>query len=396
MKRQFFKVPVNFKCRQFTNMKLLLLNYEFPPLGGGAANATYNLLKEYAKVDNLEVDVVVSSSDNEFKKIEFGRQIVVYKLPIGEKSAGLHYQTNKDLLIYSYKAYQFIKKLNKAKKYHLCHAFFSVPCGYLAYRFKDRCPYIVSLRGSDVPGYNLRFDLLYKFITPVIKKVWHNARAVVANSRGLKELALETDDKQAIAVIYNGIDARLFTPKASTDEVFNILCVARLIERKGIKYLIEAAGQLIKNSKDVKLKLVGKGNIEAELRAYARRLGIEDRVEFMGQVAKADLPRIYNSAKVFVLPSLNEGMSNTILEAMACGLPIVSTNTGGALELVSDNGFIIPLRDSKAIYDACIKLMADEALRQSLGRRSREMAKAMGWQKIAQEYINLYKQSGTG
>ncbi len=377
-------------------MKLLLLNYEFPPLGGGAANATYNLLKEYAKVDNLEVDVVVSAADNRFTKVEFSERIRVYKLPIGEKSGGLHYQTNKDLLLYSFKAYQFVKKLHKTRKYQLCHAFFSVPCGYLAYRLKAHFPYIVSLRGSDVPGYNLRFDLLYKFMTPIIKKVWHNAHAVVANSQGLKELALKTNRKQAIGVIYNGIDTDLCTTQAPSDKIFGILCVARLIERKGLKYLIEATDKLIKNSRDVKLILVGKGNIEAELRSEVKQRGIEEHVEFRGLVPPADLPPIYTKAKAFVLPSLNEGMSNTILEAMACGLPIVSTDTGGALELVRDNGFIIPMCDSQAIYAACMKLITDEAVRQKMGRRSREMALAMSWQKIAQDYITLYKRSIAG
>lgn len=375
-------------------MRLLLLNYEFPPLGGGAANATYNLLKEFAKIDDLEIDVVVSSEDTEFKQIEFGEHITVYKLPIGKKGGGLHYQSNKDLLIYSYKAYSFIKRLLKENKYHLCHAFFGVPCGYVAYKFNSYFPYIVSLRGSDVPGYNLRFTSLYKIITPIIKKVWHTASAVVANSQGLKELALKTNKKQAIELIYNGIDTQLFKPNDLPDSAFCILCVARLIERKGIKYLIEATDRLLKDNKKVKLVLVGEGNIKAELKGEVSRRGIENQVEFMGLVAQADLPKVYNQAKVFVLPSLNEGMSNTILEAMACGLPIIATNTGGTQELVRDNGFVVPMRDSGAIYEACLKLIEDEALRQKMGRRSRELAEGMSWQKIAQEYINIYKRVG--
>jgi glycosyltransferase involved in cell wall biosynthesis len=372
-------------------MRLLLLNYEFPPLGGGAAHATYNLLKEFTKVDNLEIDVVVSSPDNEFRQIEFSKHITVYKLPINKKSGGIHYQTNKDLLIYSHKASRFIKNLLREKKYHLCHAFFGVPCGYVAYRFRKCFPYIVSLRGSDIPGYNLRFSTLYKFITPTIKRVWHNARVVVANSQGLKELALKTDPQQTIGVIYNGIDTQLFKPTGSKDSVFRILCVARLIERKGIKYLIEAADQLIKQYKNVELMLVGKGNIENELKNEVQRRGIAKQVKFMGFVAQADLPHIYNLAKVFVLPSLNEGMSNTVLEAMACGLPIVATVTGGTAELVKDNGFTIPMREGRAIYETCLKLIEDEELRQKMGDKSREIAESMSWQKIAAEYINIYK-----
>jgi glycosyltransferase involved in cell wall biosynthesis len=377
-------------------MRLLILNYEFPPLGGGAAHATYNILKEFAGLDELEADVVVSSPDKDFKQIDFNQRIRVYKIPIGKHSGGMHYQTNQELIIYGYKAYRFTKNLLKEKKYQLCHAFFSVPCGYVAYRLRNHMPYIVALRGSDVPGYNLRFSLLYKFITPSIKKVWHAARAVVANSQGLKELALMTDPQQKIEVICNGIDTGLFKPKKTADGIFRILCVARLIERKGIRYLIEATAKLLKTYPNIKLILVGEGNIELKLREDVFQRGITEQVEFMGLVSQAKLPEIYNQAGVFVLPSLNEGMSNTVLEAMACGLPIIATDTGGTAELLRGNGFCIPLRDSGAIYDCCLKLIEDENLRQAMGRKSREIAEGMSWRSIAAEYLSLYKRSIVG
>ncbi len=377
-------------------MRILILNYEFPPLGGGAANATYNLLKEFAKYDDLQIDAVVSSEDSNFKRIEFAPHITVYKLPIGKKTGGLHYQTNKDLIVYTHKAEGFIKGLLKENKYHLCHAFFAVPCGYIAYRFRKNFPYIVSLRGSDVPGYNLRFSLLYKFITPIIKKVWHNAYAVAANSEGLKKLAQQTDNQQAIEVIYNGIDTDLFKPTGSKDNIFRILCVARLIERKGIKYLIEATAKLVKDYNNIKLVLAGEGNIKDELQEQAQILGIEKQVEFKGLIEKSGLPEIYNQAKVFVLPSLNEGMSNTILEAMACGLPIIATNTGGTQELVCDNGFVVPMKDSNAIYSACAKLIDNEGLQENMGNISRQMAQVLSWRKVAGEYISIYKRNRKG
>jgi len=137
-------------------MRVLMLNYEYPPIGGGASNATYYLLKEFAIRRNIEVDLVTSSPNTKFKKEELGDNIVIHKLPIGKKK--LHYWTQREILAYSKRAYKYIKKLMQIKKYDVTHAFFGIPSGAIAYLFKKEIPYVVSLRGSDVPGFNKRFS----------------------------------------------------------------------------------------------------------------------------------------------------------------------------------------------------------------------------------------------
>ena len=178
--------------------RILLLNYEFPPLGGGAANATYHLLKEYSKRKDIKVDLITSST-GEYSEEQFAKSIRIYFLDIGKKG-NIHYQTNKDLLTYSWKAYKLGKKLVRKNHYDLVHAFFGIPCGYIA--SKLGLPYIVSLRGSDVPFYNKRFywpdKLLFRRLS---KKVWKDSKATITNSEGLKELALRSDPKQNINVI---------------------------------------------------------------------------------------------------------------------------------------------------------------------------------------------------
>ena len=122
--------------------KILILNYEFPPLGGGAANATYYLLKEFSKFPDLELDLVTSSVDK-FRIEQFAPNIRIHYLDINKKG-NLHYQSIKDLLTYSWKSLKYCKKLKQEAKFDLIHAFFSSPCGYIAMKLK--IPYIVSLR----------------------------------------------------------------------------------------------------------------------------------------------------------------------------------------------------------------------------------------------------------
>ena len=362
-----------------------MLNYEYPPLGGGGSNACKYILNEFAKKD-LVVDLVTSSPSSTFETEKIGDAVTIYKLPINKKN--IHYWTQREIITYSLRANKFIKNLMDGSNYDMCHAFFGIPCGAIAYRFRNKMPYIVSLRGSDVPGFNKRFGLQYVFLTPIIKKVWRNAGAVVANSEGLKELALKSSPEQEIGVIHNGIDISEFDQSFDVHEELKVLCVSRLIERKGIRFLIEAIG-LLKDHK-IKLVLVGEGNQEEELKKMAIALDVADKVEFNGYVDHNDISDIYKSSDVFVLPSLNEGMSNALLEAVASGLPVLVTDTGGTSELIDGNGMIVPMGDSNAIAEGIREFIHNPETRREMGVKSRKIAERMGWAEVADRYLQTY------
>jgi len=379
-------------------MKILFLNYEYPPLGGGAGNATSYLLKEFAKIPDLKVDLVTSSIDKKYHLEKLTENIQIHRLPIGKNQKNLHFQSQKDLLVYAWKAYGFSKIMVKKNKYNLTLAFFSVPCGFLAWILKKRfkLPYLVSLRGADVPGYSERFAYLYKIITPLIKKVWKEASGVIANSQGLKELALKTNPGQEISVISNGININRFKPSLfdfTFQKTFPILCVTRITPRKGVRYLIEAFSQLYKKYPNLSLQIIGEGNEKENLEKMARRLGLEKQVNFVGLLPHEKLPAYYQSAGVYVLPSQNEGMSNCMLEALASGLPLLATNTGGTQELIEDgvNGFILRMKSAEDIAEKLEILIQNEELRKKMGKASREKAERMSWENVAQEYMGIIK-----
>lgn len=360
-----------------------MLNYEFPPLGGGAANATYYILKEFSKFEDLEIDLVTSSVDK--SRIEkFSKNIKIHYLDIGKKKKNLHYQSGKELLTYSWRAYWYSWKLKREKNFDLIHAFFGIPCGFLAMMlFK---PYIVSLRGSDVPFYNERFKTVDKFFFRFLSWIiWRFSKKVIANSKGLKELATRTSNCN-IGVIYNGIDILEFKPKKSysTSKTLKIISVGRLIERKGFKYLLEA----LKGLDNVSLSIVGGGPLREELSRMAEDLGVD--VKFYGEVSHDKMNSLYNKHDIFILPSLNEGMSNTVLEAMASGLPLVLSDVGGSRELVDGNGFIVRKGYSNLIREKIERYLKDRSLVKKHSVRSRELAERMSWEKVASEYAKEY------
>jgi glycosyltransferase involved in cell wall biosynthesis len=404
-------------------MKVLFLNYEYPPLGGGAANATRYILREFSRMPEVEAHLVTSGMGKEYEKKCIGGNVWVHRLPIGKNPDKIHSQSVRDLLVYSAKAWWFSSWIVRDAKrsgmpFDRTIAFFGIPCGALALWLKWRSgiPYVVSLRGSDVPGYSEKYDRMYFFLAPLVRLVWRSALAVVPNSRGLAELAMRTSSKQKFEIIPNGVDTGEFAPDPARehDGYFRILTVSRLTPRKGIRFLIramsiisssvipakagiqkESPGSRVKpgmtETNKIELWIVGDGEEKPALEALAKECGVSERVKFFGAVPHGELKKYYGLADIFCLPSLNEGMSNTVLEALAAGLPIVATVTGGTEELVTDgvNGCFVKQRSPEDLAEKLSTLLADEKMRRRMGESSRKRAEEMSWTRVAKKFLEL-------
>jgi glycosyltransferase involved in cell wall biosynthesis len=283
-----------------------------------------------------------------------------------------------------------MKELLKKEKYDLVHAFFGVPCGFIA--MLSGKPYIISLRGSDVPYYSKKYSLLdFFFLQFLYRSLWAKARYVVANSIGLRNLAYKTINQYPIEVIPNGISLSQFAPM-QRNEKFTVVSTSRLIPRKGLDYLIEAFAEFAKDRNDVALEMYNDGELREELEKLAEKLGVGEKVKFFGDVGNDHVKKVLGRCHVFVLPSLNEGMSNSLLEALASGLVVVVTDVGGTRELVDDdNGFIVRKKSSKDILKALEIMYSDRGLVEKMGENSRKRVENMDWSNIADEYFNLYE-----
>jgi len=363
-------------------MKILFLNYEFPPLGGGTGIANEYLLKEFAKRKNLYVDVVTSSVDK-YKEKRLAKNIRVFYLNIGKKNKNIHHQKSWDFIKYFIQSSLWVIK--NRENYDLIHAFSGLPGGITA--LLSGKPYIISLRGTEVPGYERRFSWLIRLIKPLIKLSLRKAKAVDANSQYLKNLALKTAPDLKIAVIPNGVDSKIFYPAKKLPNKPVILCNSRLGKRKGVEYLIRAMPLVLKSLSGVRLILAGEGVEKENLKRLANELKLDKQVKFLGQVEHKQLPEIYRKASVFVLPSLSESLSNSLLEALACGLPVVVTKVGGNQELISKkNGILVTPARINPLAKSIIKLLIDKKLSKEMGQKSRLIAKKHSWGKTARMY----------
>jgi glycosyltransferase involved in cell wall biosynthesis len=373
-------------------MKILMLNYEFPPIGGGAGHAHQCLLSEYARNKNLQVDVLTSGCGPGLVKEDFADNIRIYKVGVHKKN--LHYWRKIEVIEWLFKARRLYSRLLDENAYDLAHAFFAFPTGWLCYKTAGQLPYILSLRGSDVPGYNMRLGLDYKLLAGLFRRIWSDASLIAANSEGLCELAKRFMPELDIAVIPNGVDIHCYHPGPSKmpGGPINLLSVGRLIGRKRIDWLIEAVGLAVREGLDIRLNVVGDGNLLAELQKRAAEMNISDRVVFMGLIERRRMPDIYRANDIFVMASQHEGMSNAMLEAIASGLPVVTTACEGVEELIGDNGIIVNEPDLRDFVAAIKTIASDTDKYEAMSRAGRNIAEKFSWSAVADRYMQWYEQ----
>jgi glycosyltransferase involved in cell wall biosynthesis len=178
-----------------------------------------------------------------------------------------------------------------------------------------------------------------------------------------------------------------------------VLSVGRFAPQKNNAGLLRAAaGAARKVSRPFRLEFVGDGPERESLAALAGALGLTDRVAFLPWQPREALVARYQGAHLLALASYEEGMPNVVLEAMACGLPILGTRIGGTEELVSDgdNGLLVPPGDEAALAGALAALVEDDDLRARMGARSLGRARARGWDGVAGAYLGLLQAAAGG
>jgi len=367
-----------------------MANYEFPPIGGGAGKANLCLLKQYAGRDDLVIDVLTSAPKPGFTTEKFADNITIYKVGVHKKN--LHFWRKTEVAEWLFKAGFRYHALLRKNSYDLAHAFFAFPTAYLCLRSAAKLPYIISLRGSDVPGYNVRLRIDYKLLSPLFRRIWKSASTIVANSKGLAELAGKFMPELAIGVINNGIDTEIFYagPAKSITQPVKVLTVCRLISRKRIDLLIETVAKAKELDVDIQLNIAGQGNLMHPLERLARKLAVAERVNFMGRVPTGQMPQLYRDNDIFVMSSAHEGMSNAMLEAMACGLPIVTTRCEGIEELIANNGIVVDRPGAGLIARAIKALVDDPARYEQMSAAAVKQAQQFTWSSAAGQYLDCY------
>lgn len=215
----------------------------------------------------------------------------------------------------------------------------------------------------------------------------------------------ETDERRLrkrgvtsnICVVSNGIDCDLFQPNDESTEGLQVLFVGRLRSVKGIDTLLSAFVDVLEEHPNASLKVVGNGTRKNEYVDKSVRLGISSNVEFVGQVLNENMPEVYSESDVFTLPSSNEGLPRTILEAMACEVPVVVSDLEQLESVIQGAGKLIPYNNPEKLASALIHLLSNGGLRKQMGKVGRKRIKSeFSWGKTVRQTTNVCQNLANG
>jgi glycosyltransferase involved in cell wall biosynthesis len=386
-------------------MRILVLNYEYPPLGGGAGVATAALAQGLVE-RGVRVDVVTASAGADAERRATAREegeeadvgLRVYRVP--SRRVGVHEAGMLGAASYLVNALPVVRQLLRANRYGALHVFFSLPTGAMLPFLNLRgIPVVVSLRGSDVPGYDPHHagvQRMHRLLKPLTRWIWRRADGVVALSESLGRLTAHTLPGLRYAVVPNGVDLTLFHPPEVVRQPrtgpLRCLAVARLVERKGLGCLIRAFALLERGR--FQLDIAGDGPDRQALQDLAVHHGVAEEVRFLGSLSRAMVAERYREADLFTLPSTAESFGNVFAEALASGLPIVASQVGGIPDLVEHghNGLLVSPGDPHSLAQAIRYLADDPQLRGEMSRRNRAKAEAtLEWAQVAKRYVSIYE-----
>jgi len=382
-------------------MTALLLVHDFPPMGGGIARLHGELTRRYPRGELI----VSTPQDRDAAEVDAQFNGAVDRLPVGRRTT----KTLPGLLLWSRRATTLVRQ-HRARFVYCGNV---KPAGYPArwvYE-RTRVPYCLFLYGADL------LSEQHKYHHSAFKRrsgraILGGAAALVAISTWTRDLALTVlgglgldGHGQRLRIVHLGTDPDRFRPGIDATALRErfalpdgggrwLLTVARLESHKGVDTVIAALPAIVARAPDVRYAVAGSGPERERLERLADRAGVADRVKFLGEVREADLPALYNVASVYVGASRRaerigvEGFGISLVEASACGLPVVAGNSGGVPDAVRDGetGFLVPPEDSAAVSEAVCRLLGDPALARRIGAAGRDaVERHYNWDRVVRD-----------
>lgn len=366
-------------------MKILRVAPDIYPYSvGGLGIHTHQMSKHQAGLGH-EVTVFSSLKNSSEKKIEHtsGYKIVRHKelLNIYGNSISLE---------------KFFSLNETFDNYDIIHAhshlFFSTNITSLIRKFKNETPLVITSHGLiPVSGP----EVLYQIFLPTLANwTFNNSDAVLCYTDDQKKKLAEVTktNQEKIHVVPNGIDTDLFYSNPIPHNNFRIFWVGRMVERKGVWELVQVFKQLINGYDNIELHLAGRGPLENRIRNFVVKNSLEDSVRFHGFIDYEEMPKVYNSCDLFVLPSHHEGVPKSVLEAMACGLPIVMTEMEHLRDLMEGCGSTHPKGDLESIREKIKDFLTNrDMLREMSENCTKKIQRNYNWKNTVEKTTKIFK-----
>ncbi|MFH1780357.1 MAG: glycosyltransferase family 4 protein [Candidatus Micrarchaeota archaeon] len=396
-------------------MKIAMLGWEFPPFMSGGLGVHCERLSQSLAKAGVEIDFFmpangckISSPAVKLVPVHYSKEHLKMNEKFLDPYRTLRQEMNiakdkKELIknvktkklkkvdAYNLRVARKIAAKHKVKEYDLIHVHgrFNIGAAVLAKHFCG-VPFIWTVHSTifdeAVEGKpdNLQYYTEKIGITEADK-------IIAVSNRTKKQLIKEFGAKKSkVSVVYNGIDSENFNvARPIKKERKQALFHGRLTNQKGPKYFLMGARKLLQTNPLSSFVMSGKGHLKENLESFARQLKIKQRVAFPGFISQKKLPQLYANSDVFVLPSISEPFGITVLEAMACGTPVVISKTCGVGEIIS-NCIKVDYWDIDGIADGMNKIINNPSYQEELSIKGKEEAQKLTWDKVALDTLNIY------
>jgi len=287
----------------------------------------------------------------------------------------------------------FYSLLRKRNKYDVIHAhshLYSSTVFCAIARMIGSSPLVVTNHGLVSQTAPMWLQKIY--VPTVAKWVYNTADSIICYTETERNQLIDLGIKpEKISVIHNGVDTDHFAPLTNIAPKKQILWIGKYVPGKGVEYLLQGFQSFSREFSDYTLLMIGRGPQKDDCLKMIEDLGLKDKVILRDFIDNKDLPDIYQQSCLFVLPSLEEGVPRTILEAMACGRPVVCTALPQLIDIVSGCGVLIPTKDARAVAGALSELASDPARAHDLGQAARaKVVSQYSWNDTVAKTLDLY------
>lgn len=369
-----------------TKKHIAIVTPTYFPLRGGSEQTIFEWI---SRLKNKYMISIITPLVNGVKRREYpDKNVTIYRFNFINIPGIVHFTR-------AYKYFKTLAQCNSEKPIdliHLCHVM-EPGLGTIIFKYIENIPVVTSLLGWDTYD---PIEPVRKIYWPYIAYVMNNADKVVTITRHMAVSAKQQGCKKEIKIIPHGSSLHESSSKVQIREKYNIqseskivLSIQRLHPRKGLIYLIRAIPEVLKKFPSTVFLIGGTGHLESELKFETQNCGIATNVIFTGFIPDEHLSSYYEQADLFALPSLFEGFGLVYIDALTKGLPIVTTQNGGAQDIITDEvGLLVPIRNSKAFADAINKALNTKWNKKRIVNRSLRYK----WENIVRNYISIYNE----
>ena len=379
-------------------MRILICNYEYPPIGGGGGVTTKRLAEELAKKHSV---TVLTSAFDGAALHEVLESVEIYRVPVLRRM-NMHTASLISMLLFWPMSFLKGSRLCRERKFDILNSHFAIPTGpgSIMLSRKFGIPHILSIHGGDI------FDPSKK-LSPhqtwglhwAVQSIINLSKRVLAQSFNTRDNAYKYYKiNKPIKIIPHAIKRPIFKKIDRESLGFNkddflLISIGRLVSRKGAPYLVEMMSRI--GDKRVKLLVLGDGPEKASLEKMVSQLGLGDSISFMGWVSEEEKFQLLSISDLYVSSSLHEGFGLIFIEAMACGLAIVAFDNGGHRDFLVDGntGYLVPVGNIDLFCERVNELIEHQELRNAAGSVNRQLAENYYIEKCAALHEKVFEEA---